>query len=193
MEVERVLIAQERTLAPDGYNLVSGGLGVFSPSEETRTKMSAARLRPEARRRIVAAAKRRRWTREQRAMLSRAHLGKKLSPETIAKLTAAKTGQKRTLAQRMRMSVAQRRRFASIRPSAESRRRMSLAHLGKPWSAAQRKAGGNSGMKFGPIPESRRLKIAAARRREWSNPESRAKRLAAIAAAKARRAASRPL
>src|ERR1700685_1141752 len=41
LELERLLIIQENTRPPCGFNLTAGGEGVFDPSEETRQRMSA--------------------------------------------------------------------------------------------------------------------------------------------------------
>src|SRR5260370_37094985 len=59
LAVERLLIIQYGTLSPKGYNLTSGGEGVFNPAEETRAKITAfaiARgISPEMRQRALEA------------------------------------------------------------------------------------------------------------------------------------------
>lgn len=70
-------------------------------------------------------------TPEQRAHHSRMMKGRKVSPETIAKLVAANTGRKRTPEQRERMGAARRGKPFSE----EHRRALSVAHAGKKQSA----------------------------------------------------------
>lgn len=84
-------IQQFNSLVPGGYNLTSGGEGGYTRSEETRKKLSEA-----------GRGKGRPHTPESRAKLSAAKMGnknpqfgKKQSPETIAKRSQALKGRKR--------------------------------------------------------------------------------------------------
>jgi len=44
MAAEREIISQENTISPNGYNLTSGGEGLFEPSTETRLRKRNALL-----------------------------------------------------------------------------------------------------------------------------------------------------
>lgn len=116
-KVERGLIAQYGTMAPNGYNLTSGGEGLLGlpmseankrlnslrskgkpMSPETRAKISeAARLKREAKPpRVIMPKAPRRYTAETRAKMSAWQIGKKHSAETKAKIAAKAVGRKKT-------------------------------------------------------------------------------------------------
>ena len=75
---ERKWISNLQTISPNGYNLALGGRGRGSVSNETRQKMSLAKI----------GKKRRPYSEETRKRLSIANKGKKLSEEHKAKATA---------------------------------------------------------------------------------------------------------
>ena len=92
LSVEAVLIAQEGTLAPRGYNLNLGGKGTFGASDETRKLIGAANSRREwsnesrqkARARLVGKAR----SEESRAKQAATMKGRPVSPEARAKIAA---------------------------------------------------------------------------------------------------------
>ena len=86
-------ISHFNTVAPNGYNLTYGGGGGGVPSQETRRK------------------------------ISKAHTGRKHSPDHVAKVASANRGKKRTAEQRRRLSETNKGRIHSE----ESRRNMSEA------------------------------------------------------------------
>lgn len=99
--LERALIAQYGTLAPNGYNLTSGGDGMLNPSQETRRRMSSSaskrtgRIISEATKaKIAASLKGHGFTAGTLAKMRAAKLGSKASPETRAKLSAMRMGRK---------------------------------------------------------------------------------------------------
>lgn len=93
---ERELIAALKTLGPDGYNMTSGGDGLFGPSDELRTRMSHKGWHHmiEALKKIGIASKGHSVSPETRIKISKARAGKKLTLEHRAKLSAAKMGKK---------------------------------------------------------------------------------------------------
>ncbi len=105
LALERILIAQENTLAPNGYNLCAGGLGVLTPSEETLERKRLAALgkvwteEQKARHAIVLTGRKMPpRSEEHRAKLSASLKGRcisSFSPEMRAKISAANTGKKR--------------------------------------------------------------------------------------------------
>jgi group I intron endonuclease len=109
LDFEQKAIAAYNTLAPNGYNLTTGGEG-WEPSEEARGRMSAAHigktLTPEHRAKMSAANTGKTHTPETRAKIGAAHIGKPLTPETRAKIGAANTGKTHTPESRARMSAA---------------------------------------------------------------------------------------
>lgn len=96
---ERELILQENTLSPHGYNLSSGGEGLFEPSQETIERMRNS------------------------------HLGKKQSPEVIAKRTSWQKGSKRSKESTEKTRLAQlgTKRKSWGKHSEESRKKMAEA------------------------------------------------------------------
>lgn len=82
LEVERLLIEQEGTIAPAGYNLCAGGRGVLSPSSETLAILSKIRTG-------------RRHSDATKALVSTALTGRPVSAETREKIAATKRGKKR--------------------------------------------------------------------------------------------------
>jgi len=155
-ELESIIIAQDGTMLPAGYNMTSGGEGLINPvpevcekisrahkgkaiSIEQRAKISDAlkgRKRPdhvveklrdgrtsyvaseETRKKISEANKGRAVSQETRKKMSennaKTQLGRPLSAETKTKLSLVRTGKK---------------------PTDETRKRMSEAHLGRRHSA----------------------------------------------------------
>jgi group I intron endonuclease len=99
LEVE--FIANLQTKAPNGYNLTDGGEGVvgYTPSAETRKKMSVARKAtkqsPETIAKAALARIGRPVSQETRAKLAKSNRGKKRSAELCAKLSAIHQGEKR--------------------------------------------------------------------------------------------------
>jgi len=95
-DLERLLIAQENTLAPHGYNLTRGGDGVDGlPAEiiaRTAQKNIGRKHSNEARERIGAASRGHPVSLDVRQAISLARKGKPLSAEHRQKLSTAKLG-----------------------------------------------------------------------------------------------------
>lgn len=112
---EKYYIKELNTKAPNGYNLTDGGDGLkgYSPSEETRKKLSECHkgkkrseeirkklceankgkhLSEETRKKISKAQKGRKLSEEHKRKLSESHKGKKLSQETRKKLSESRKG-----------------------------------------------------------------------------------------------------
>lgn len=87
--IERLLIKEHNSLAPNGYNLTGGGDGVFNPSEEVRNKKRESNRNRSA---------------ESRASMSQKLKGKKLSEETKEKQRLKKIGSKRSAETKAKMS-----------------------------------------------------------------------------------------
>lgn len=111
-ELEIILIAQENTKVPHGYNLTNGGEGLKGLTEETREKMRKAQrtMDPKLRKKI-----------------NDSHKGRKFAPWAIQ--------QKSTQMKEMWAKPATRERlirsFKEKTFSPEHRRRLSLANTGK--------------------------------------------------------------
>lgn len=115
---------------PNGplVNKTDGGEGIVGISDDTREK-----LRQKARAR--------KWSNEQRAMLSAAHIGKPQDSAVVAKRANSNRGKTRTLETREKMSAA----MKGLKRSPEGRANISAAHKGlsppnkgKPMSEEQR-------------------------------------------------------
>jgi len=98
---ERAFIRLLDTLAPNGYNLMSGGKG-GKHNAETKAKIGDAHRGKSV-------------SDETRAKMSAASRGRPKSPETRAKLSAAPRGKKHTAETRAKMSASQKARHASKR------------------------------------------------------------------------------
>jgi len=98
------------TLAPNGMNLVSGGLGMQNPSAETRTKLSDAgrNISPETRAKMVAAQMGRIHSEESRA----ARRGQRRSAETRAKMSTSHKGKTHSIESKAKISRAVHARYA---------------------------------------------------------------------------------
>ena len=119
---ECALIRQHNTLRPHGYNLTDGG-GSGKPCVEARAKMSAA-------------ARGRKFSPQHRAKMSEARRGKKFSAATRAKIGAAHRGKFISATTRAKMSAGH--IGICIPHTAASRAKMSEAHRGKVISADHR-------------------------------------------------------
>lgn len=97
-DLERVLIRERGTNAPNGYNLTMGGDGVLGLSVEIRAKISdkwrGRKHTQESRRLISEAGCRRVVSESTKAAISKKHSGKKLSQAHREKLSASKVGKK---------------------------------------------------------------------------------------------------
>lgn len=106
--LEQELIAQYGTIAPNGYNLTSGGDGVYNPSEETRRRMSESASKRTGR--IVSDAT--------RAKIAASLMGHGFKAETLAKMRAAKLGGKASPATRAKLSAMRLGKRMTFRPVA---------------------------------------------------------------------------
>lgn len=124
MELERLLIAQHDTLAPNGYNLTSGGYGMFKPADNLRANIGA-HLRGKPRPAEVA------------AKISASHMGMLATDEAREKNAASHRG--KTLSAEIRANMAtaglaraERERIAGKPPrSAEHCAKLAAARIGK--------------------------------------------------------------
>jgi len=158
-ELERMLIEERNTAAPNGYNLTLGGDGLwgYTPSTETRQKLRMALLgrevsesvrlavaesnrrrgqTPEARAKIAAYGRTRTASPETRAKMSRSQMGHAITEETKRKIAATKIGIPLSEEHRRKMSEALKGRIISE----EHCRNLSAALKGKPRSAEARAA-----------------------------------------------------
>jgi group I intron endonuclease len=157
LEIEMTLIASLKTKKPGGYNLTDGGEGTLGaiPSDIARQRMSEAQKRisedPGMR------AKRLAWL--QGAVEKAAKVHRAMTPEQRAQHGRAVSAGYAKPGVRERVSAIHRKRFASP----EAREELSVRFTGckKPKWSDERKAA-----------------AAELRRREWADPEMRAKRLA---------------
>ena len=100
---EKKFVKLRNTMFPNGYNLTEGGDGGGIPCDETRTKMSESHRGEKNYNYGVP------MSNKQREKISAAHKGKSLSPETCAKMSAARRGKKRkpfSVEHRINLSVA---------------------------------------------------------------------------------------
>ena len=93
-------ISKLNSLSPNGYNLTTGGKSGGKASDETRQKLSAARLgkahTPEWNRKIGDANRVRKWTEESRRKIGASRKGRKQPSEAVAKTAESNKGKKRS-------------------------------------------------------------------------------------------------
>jgi group I intron endonuclease len=137
--LEGLWIEAENTLAPNGYNLRTGGENSI-PSAETRKKMSERNLSAETRKKM-----------------SEIQKGKKASIETKLKMSETRKGKKQT--ERCKRILAKynmgNQHGKGYRHSAEAKRKISESRMGKKHPRA--KAIIIDGIAFGAINEAVRL------------------------------------
>lgn len=137
LETEKILIAQENTKSPNGYNLTAGGEGGFDPAPETRARMRLANVhlgkkqsaefiekrvaslrgrkypgQTEKRRAAQIGKKRKSWgkhTPESIALMKEKCKGRRPSAAAIAGVIKAQTGKKVSVETRARMSASQKK------------------------------------------------------------------------------------
>ena len=144
-ELEVAYIANHNTIAPNGYNLDSGGNGAGSPSLQTRLKLSKAnkgeknhnfgKSRPaKVRRKISEALKGRQRPTKVCRKISEAHKGKKrkpLSAEHRSKISEAKKNPSVQTRRKMSEAMKGNQYFLGKSHPVQTRRKMSEAHKGK--------------------------------------------------------------
>ena len=129
---EKYYIKVLNTKAPYGYNLTDGGDGLkgYSPSEETRKKLSEARkgitFSEETKKKMSDARKGIKLSEETKKKMSDARKGIKLSEETKKKMSDARKGIKRSEEAKKKISETLKGR----KPSEETRRKISEARKG---------------------------------------------------------------
>ena len=143
---EIALIAQHRTIAPHGYNLMTGGSN-GKPNAETRAKISAA-------------TRGKKRSPEHCARQSKMRRGVKRSPEVCAKISAGKMGRKLSPAHRANISAGQRGKKMSPEAIEKSR----LANIGRPRTAAHRAKTSATFKRKWADPAFRRKMLSARRR-----------------------------
>lgn len=148
-EAEAEIVTQEWVDDPTNYNLCGGGRGRTYTAPETRAKISAANKGNQ----IWVGKK---HSPESVAKMRRAKIGKKHTPEAKAKIKKAGQGRKHTLETRVKQSLA----LKGVPKSPEHRRNLSVAM---------------TGIKLGPQSPEHTRKSAEARRGAKRTPETRAK------------------
>lgn len=122
------------TLAPEGYNLTTGGGANHKCSDETRKRMSEAKreksMSATNKEALLKANLGKPMHATTKAALLEANIGNKLSDETRQKISVANTGKTRSAETRKRMSKPK---------SEEARKNMSEASKGKPKSEEQKR------------------------------------------------------
>ena len=148
-ELEVAYIANYNTVAPNGYNLTSGGEVAKTLSAETRRKIGEAgkgrNHSIEARRKMSKARKGKTLSAEHRSKISEALKGKTRSEEHCRKLSEARKGEKhyfygKTHSAETRRKIGEAQKGKKGKPhSAEARRKMSKARKGKTFSVEHRR------------------------------------------------------
>ena len=120
-ELEAIMIQENCSKVPYGYNLSDGGEGStgYKPSQETRDKMSKAQSN-------------RKLSQEAKDKMYKANLGRKLSQETKDKMSKAALGRKFSQGTREKISKS----LSGKKLSQETRDKMSKARLGRKHSKA---------------------------------------------------------
>jgi hypothetical protein len=142
LELEALFVTQELVDDPMCYNLKTGGIGgsqkgrTHKPhSEETKKKMSAAKLNmsEESRAKMSASSKGKSHSDETKAKMSAAKKGKTHSEESKAKMSAAKKGKTHSAESKANMSAAMKGNQHSLGRtySAETKAKLSAANKGK--------------------------------------------------------------
>lgn len=182
---EIALIAELGTLAPNGYNICTGGKGAtgFKPSDETRARMSESHKKrqadPALRERISKALKGREKTPEHLAKIAAALKGQSPTEETKAKLREANLGKKQSPE-----TIEKRRRKMQGRKLPEHlRNRLGDWSRGKPKSEEVRKKISEAlkGRERGPHSPEAIAKMSAAKRGKPRSEETKAKMRATLA------------
>ncbi len=145
-----------RALGARVFNLTDGGEGLlgYRPSDETRAKMSAARIG-------------KRMSEEQRAKTAAINARRSSSPEGKAATSARFKGKSKSDEQRERMAASQQRRWRDP----EAHARASAAHVGKVISPEQRRKLSEA-MKGRTLSEEHRRKMSEAQTRRHARERS---------------------
>lgn len=173
-QMEIAAIREHKTFAPNGYNLTTGGEGIPGPrSEETKRRISVAQ-------------KKRYQRPEERERLRQAGIKGNQSENAVAVREAKKAAAAKRRADRR---LSKKERSARIREGMavpEVRQKMLAAAKARTADPEWRKRISKSkkGAKMPPRSPEWRAMIAEMRRKEWADPEMRAKRLAILAAAR---------
>ena len=112
---ERELIRQHNTLAPHGYNLMDGGGANGKHSAETIAKIKQRLATPSVRAKMRAWHSGKTLSQTHRDNIGAAFVGRKRSPETIAKMKAGHIGRKRSAAACANIKAAAQLRAAKAR------------------------------------------------------------------------------
>lgn len=177
-ELERATIQRLGTLAPNGYNITTGGEGVLGP----RSDIAKAH---------ISVAQKKRFERpDQRAAM--AEYGRRANAKTAEAANARRIQRKADRAIHMSSDAykamrSRRVKDALARP--EIRAKVIACAQARPADPEWRRKIGDSkrGKTTGPCSDRRRQLISEARRREWADPVIRERRLAALAVARSYR------
>lgn len=183
-EEEARFISELGTLAPQGYNLRSGGGVGGTNHPETRAKLSAAAKKrfsdPEARARVAEVRRGTHLGRETRAKLAAAMRGRVFSLETRAKISAAKLGHSVSAEARAKISQARK----GVHPSAATRAKMSRYQQGRASDSEETRLKRSVALRGRPFSAETRRRMSEAAKRRREDPEVRAQLLAQIALGK---------
>ena len=173
-ELEVAYIANYNTVAPNGYNLTSGGEVAKTLSDETRRKIGEAgkgrKPSIETRRKMSEARKGKTLSAEHRRKISEANkgiqnwLGKQHSEETRRKISESQKGEKNHNFGKKASKETRRKMSESLKnPSAETRHKMSESQKGRTFSQEHRRkiSEANKGK---PLSKERIRKISEAKR-----------------------------
>lgn len=197
-EMEKRAIQEHGSLSPGGYNMTLGGEGTLGPiSEKARANVAAAQKkrfeRPEERRRLKEASMRalpKLIARRNGAVVSCGHCAREIY----------RAAWQLKQSERFFCSHLCRHAYVAMhgqprRPDAPPRPPITEETRAKHRAAARARADdpewrqkiskAKTGKTLGPQSEEHRQRISEARKREWADPIIRAKRLAALARARA--------
>lgn len=171
LALEKELIRLHRTLSPNGYNISEGGQGgSWIATDEVRANCSRAQKersqRPEQRAQMLSNLQKAREKRSAKWKTIRE--AKQVERKAYLASEAFKKAHSEATKRGMAMLDVREKLISCAKARAAN----------PAWRA--KIAASKTGKKIGPCSEERKQKISAARRKEWSDPIMRAKRLAAF-------------
>jgi group I intron endonuclease len=179
--METAAIREHATLAPNGYNITHGGEG-------TRNRLSAL-----ARENISVAQKKRFQNPvERQRLLAWSKLGSDLVAARAKPIREEKRAARRRYVQSAEFKELHSQATRAGMATPDARKAVLDCARARAANPEWRRKVGDSkrGKKLGPCSQERKRKISEARRREWSDPVIRARRLEAFAKARQQKGAS---
>lgn len=130
-ELEKILVSQYNTIAPNGYNLTPGGFENIVSSKEVRKKIADAnrgkKRTPEQCVRFSVAQMGKTMSLETRAKMSASRIGTHLKDETKAKLRAGRIGKSLSEEHKQKLSVSHLGKNTGPRCPCPSERRQAIS------------------------------------------------------------------